>query len=204
LSSSQTPTSSQSALAQSSSPGSTSETEPAKTDTSISTDTSKSQLSATDQGTTPGATDTSTNSTFSTRPAGTSPSGVAPTSQPGTPSRIYSTNQTSTTGISDQTGTSDQSSLNLNIQGNTEMDRTLGQKVMQELRTDATLAGQISAVRLSVDNGKITLRGTAKSEDQKKSIESAVQRVTGVATVDNQIQVGTNPTSSTSDTDPNK
>jgi len=131
---------------------------------------------------------------------------VSPTSQPGTPSRIYSTNQTSTTGTSDQTGTSGQStsSLNLNIQGNTEVDRTLGQKVMQELRTDATLAGQISAVRLSVDNGKITLRGTAKSEDQKKSIESAVQRVTGVTTVDNQIQVGVNPTSSSSDTDQNK
>jgi len=64
--------------------------------------------------------------------------------------------------------------LNLNIQGNTEMDRTLGQKVMQELRTDATLAGQISGIKLRWIVGKITLKGSVKSEDQKKSIESAV------------------------------
>jgi osmotically-inducible protein OsmY len=83
------------------------------------------------------------------------------------------------------------------------MDRTLGQKVMQELRTDASLAGQISAIKITVDNSKITVRGTVKNEDQKKSIESAVQRVTGVASIDNEIQVSPVPTS-TSDSDQNK
>src|SRR6266481_6199020 len=116
-------------------------TEPAKTDTST-TESSKSQLSSTDQSTTqPGTSD------------------LAPTSQPGTPSSIYSTNHASSTDTSGQTA----DTLSLNIQGNTEMDRTLGQRVMQELRTDASLAGQISGIKLTVDSGKITLKGSVKS-----------------------------------------
>jgi hyperosmotically inducible periplasmic protein len=175
--------------------------EPYRTDTTV-TDTSKNQPSTTDQSTTqPSSTDLSANSSLNSANQNTTPStDLTPTSQAGAPNRIYSTNQTSSTETSGQTT----DTLNLSIQGSTEMDRTLGQKVMQELRTDATLAGQISAIKLMVDGGKITLRGTVKSDDQKKSIESAVQRVTGVASVDNQIQVSAVPTSSTSDTDQNK
>jgi osmotically-inducible protein OsmY len=183
-------------------PGTTSETEPAKTDSTLS-ETSKSlsqPSSATDQTPSTAAIDAATTNSLSVRSQTQTTPDLSPTSQPGTPSRIYSTNQTSTTETSDP---SVASPLKMNIQGNTEMDRTLGQKVMQELRTDATLAGQISAIRLSVDNGKIALRGTVKSEDQKKSIEAAVQRVTGVASVDNQLQVSATPTG-TSDADQNK
>jgi len=169
-------------------------TEPAK---DAATENFKSQLSSTDQSTVqPGTTDIGANSSLSS-PNQNSTSGATPTSQPGAPSRIYSASQTSE--IAGQTS----DTLNLNIQGNTEMDRTLGQKVMQELRTDATLAGQISGIKLTVDGGKITLKGSVKSEDQKKSIESAVQRVTGVGSIDNQLQVSAVPTSTT-DTDQNK
>jgi osmotically-inducible protein OsmY len=126
------------------------------------------------------------------------PTAVSPTSQPGTPSRIYSTNQNSTT----LSNPSDTTALNVNVQGVTEMDKNLGQKIMQELQTDAALAGQISGITLNADNGKIMLRGTVKSEDQKKSIETAVQRVAGVTSVENNIRVGSNPTSTTGDVEP--
>jgi osmotically-inducible protein OsmY len=81
-----------------------------------------------------------------------------------------------------------------------EADRQLGQKIAQEINTDSTLAGQISGLKISVDNGKVTLKGNVKSDEQKKTIESAVQRVTGVGSVDNQLQMG----SATGTTDSNQ
>jgi len=110
---------------------------------------------------------------------------LTPTSQrPDAASRIYSTNQSNIGGTSDLYST--------NIQGLTEADRSLGQKVIQELRTDTSLASTLPMVKVSVDSGKVTMTGTVKNEDEKTKIESAVQRVTGVSSVDNQLQVTTN------------
>ena len=57
-------------------------------------------------------------------------------------------------------------------------------------------------LRIRIENGKATLRGTVKTEDEKKKIESAVQQVTGVTSVENQLRVGASFTPS--DTDVNK
>ena len=72
----------------------------------------------------------------------------------------------------------------------TDADRTLGQQVVQQLKTDPTMADTLAKIKFTIENGKVILRGTVKSEDQKKKIESAVQQVTGVSSVDDQIQVG--------------
>ena len=72
----------------------------------------------------------------------------------------------------------------------TDADRTLGQQVVQQLKTDPAMADALAKVKFTIENGKVTLRGKVKSEDQKKKIESAVQQVTGVSSVDDQIQVG--------------
>ena len=72
----------------------------------------------------------------------------------------------------------------------TDADRTLGQQVVQQLKTDPAMADTLAKIKFTIENGKVTLRGTVKSEDQKKKIESAVQQVTGVSSVDDQIQVG--------------
>ena len=118
--------------------------------------------------------------------AGTSQSQeLSPTSDRTGSSRVYGTNQGFPT-----------------FTASTDADRTLGQQVVQELKTDTTMAALLPTVKMSIDNGKVTLKGTVKSEDQKKKIESAVQRVTGVSNVDDQLQVsagsaetGTNPIS---------
>jgi osmotically-inducible protein OsmY len=78
----------------------------------------------------------------------------------------------------------------------TEADRALGQKVMHELSTDATLSAQLPTVRMTIDGGKVTLHGTAKSEEQKLAIETAVEKIAGVTSVDNQLQVSATGTSS--------
>jgi len=47
----------------------------------------------------------------------------------------------------------------------------------------------ISTVKVRIENGRAILTGTVKSEDEKKEIENALQRVSTVTNVDNQLQV---------------
>jgi osmotically-inducible protein OsmY len=122
-----------------------------------------------------------------TTPAQPSDSALSPTSQPGASSRIYSQTNTGAENFS------------LNVQGLTEADRNLGQKIQEEVRKDSSLAGQLSLIKLNVDNGKIILTGKVKSEDQKQSIEKATQRVTGVNSIDNQLQVSGSATDTSAD-----
>src|SRR5262249_19541716 len=102
---------------------------------------------------------------------------LSPTSDRTGSSRVYGTNQDFPT-----------------FTATTEADRTLGQQIAQELKSDTTMAEVLPTLKITVENSKITLRGTGKSEDEKKKIESAVQRVTGVSSVDDQLIVGTGST----------
>ena len=111
---------------------------------------------------------------------------LTPTSQrTDATSRIYSTNETAAATAGD--------TFSANVQGSTDADRSIGRQVIQELRTDTSLAATLPMIKISADNGKITLTGTVKNDDEKKKIETAVQRVAGVSTVENQLQVSTNP-----------
>jgi osmotically-inducible protein OsmY len=111
---------------------------------------------------------------------------LTPTSQrTDAPNRIYGTNQTATAGAGD--------TFAANIQATSEADRSIGQQVIQQLRTDTSLAATLPTIKLAVDSGKITITGTVKNDDEKQKIETAVKGVTGVTTVENQLQVSTNP-----------
>jgi len=129
---------------------------------------------------------------------------LSPTSNRGDTNRIYrgadaskDTTSSSSTAQADTTSSTGQgSAFSVNINGLTEADRTLGQQIIQEVRTDTSLAGLLSTTQFNIENGKVTLRGTVKSEDEKKKMESAVQRVTGVSNIDNQLQVSSTSTQS--------
>jgi osmotically-inducible protein OsmY len=111
---------------------------------------------------------------------------LTPTSQrTDAPNRIYGTNQTATANAGD--------TFAANIQATSEADRSIGQQVIQQLRTDTSLAATLPTIKLAVDSGKITITGTVKNDDEKQKIETAVKGVTGVTTVENQLQVSTNP-----------
>jgi osmotically-inducible protein OsmY len=80
--------------------------------------------------------------------------------------------------------------VEVTVQGTSDLDRTLAQQITQELRADASLASAISQVSIDVSDGRVTVRGTVKNDVQKREIESAIQRATGVSSVDNQLRVG--------------
>lgn len=130
------------------------------------------------QSTQPGLSATNQNSIPSTQP-------VSPTSDRPDTSRVYNGAQPGAT-------------ADVNVQGTTEADRTLGRQVANELRSDTSLAALLPMIKINVDNSKITLQGTVKADDQKRQIEAAVQRVTGVATIDDQLQIGTTSSPSVS------
>jgi osmotically-inducible protein OsmY len=100
--------------------------------------------------------------------------------------RVYSASDKSADSASDS---KDATTLGSAVQGTTDTDRTLAQKIMGDLKADTTVGSEMSRVKIMVDSGKVTLRGKVKSEAQKKSIEAAVQKMSGVNNVDNQISV---------------
>jgi len=121
-----------------------------------------------------------------------------------------STLQGSQGGTSDTTGTSSGASSSSaspesraypssqfsNIQATSDTDRSLGRQIIRELRTDTTMTSILPNIRLNIDSGKVTLTGTVSSEEQKRTIETSVQKVPGVTSVDNQLTVGSSSTGS--------
>jgi osmotically-inducible protein OsmY len=106
-----------------------------------------------------------------------------------------SSNQLSaTSGRSSQSNESTPSSgqtggINVTVQGTSQSDHILAQQIEQELQSETSLGGIGSQVQISLNNGIVTLRGSAKSEQQKRQIESTIQRVAGISSVDDQLQV---------------
>jgi osmotically-inducible protein OsmY len=122
----------------------------------------------------------------------------ATSSRPDQASRIYeSTNSAAGISLSQsgQYSTGQNGGVNVTVQGGSSTDRSLAQQISQELRADAGLASSISQISISVTDGKVSLRGNVRNDQQKRQIESAIQRVTGVSSVENQLRVGSSPAS---------
>ncbi len=66
-----------------------------------------------------------------------------------------------------------------------ETDRLLTQRVRSSLQSDTTLSSQAHNVQVSAENGRIILRGSVASEDEKRIIEDKVKQ----AAIDNQLEV---------------
>jgi len=113
----------------------------------------------------------------------------SPTDQSATDASAKASQDQSLTPTSDTDAARSYGGTQLKIQGTTQADKTLGQQIAQELKNDTTLAPMLARIKINVDNGKVTVRGNVKSDEQKAKIESAIQKVTGVANVENQLQV---------------
>jgi osmotically-inducible protein OsmY len=88
-----------------------------------------------------------------------------PTGRPGDVNRVYSA---STGDI-----------FNLHVQGLTDNDRVLAQRILEGLRTDPSLNSFLPSVDINVSESKVTLQGTVQSEQQRQMIVSAIRRAAG-------------------------
>jgi len=152
---------------------------------SLTNDSSRSALY-----TSAGATaDTSASSSNSPTQSGVENKGLSATGNSQT--RRYSGANTNSSTTASAAAASTPNAFELNVQGASQADQAIGQKVISELRADTSLAALLPTVRVKIDNGKATLSGTVKSQEEKLKIETAVQKVTGITSVDNQLRVGT-------------
>jgi hyperosmotically inducible periplasmic protein len=108
------------------------------------------------------------------------------------PTRVYSTPATAQPQpdvITSPTPTVTGDILNLRVQGVTEGDRVLGQRIVDSLRTDTVLPTLAPAVNINIAEGKVTLRGMVQSEQQRRAIIASVQRVPGVTAVYDELRL---------------
>jgi osmotically-inducible protein OsmY len=74
-------------------------------------------------------------------------------------------------------------------QGGTESDREITRQIRRTITSNDQLSSNAKNVKIITANGKVTLRGPVKSDQEKQTIATAAQGVAGVSSVDNQIEV---------------
>jgi osmotically-inducible protein OsmY len=68
-------------------------------------------------------------------------------------------------------------------------DQELKEKIQSTLEGDPSLSNVTENVQIETMDGKVTLRGSAPSAQEKEHIATKVQQMEGVQEVDNQLQV---------------
>src|ERR1051325_5429111 len=79
--------------------------------------------------------------------------------------------------------------FNLHLQGMTEADLMVGQRILEDLRADPSLRYPAPRVDIYVVNGKVTLKGTVPSDEQRRAIASVARSAAGVDNVRDDLRV---------------
>jgi hyperosmotically inducible protein len=74
-------------------------------------------------------------------------------------------------------------------QGNSKSDREITRNIRRAITKNDQLSTTAKNIKIITADGKTTLRGPVKSEQEKEQIASAVKSVQGVGEVDNQLEV---------------
>ena len=74
-------------------------------------------------------------------------------------------------------------------QSETEVDRTLTQKIRQAVVADDSLSMTAKNVKIITVNGVVTLRGPVKSEQERSKIGTMASTIAGSGKVQNQLEV---------------
>ena len=68
-------------------------------------------------------------------------------------------------------------------------DRAISQKIRAEIMKDKSLSTYAHNVKIITQDGKVTLKGPVRSQDEKASIESKATAIAGDGNVTSQIQI---------------
>jgi hyperosmotically inducible protein len=83
----------------------------------------------------------------------------------------------------------DQSNPTADDQKMNPADRAITQKIRKALHDDSALSVYAHNIKIITQDGKVTLRGPVRSEDEKASIEAKAVAVAGAGNVTNQLEV---------------
>ena len=68
-------------------------------------------------------------------------------------------------------------------------DRTITQKIRKAVHDDSSLSTYAHNIKIITQDGKVTLRGPVRSEDEKNSLQAKAVSVAGEANVTNQLEI---------------
>jgi osmotically-inducible protein OsmY len=74
-------------------------------------------------------------------------------------------------------------------QGNGASDVKITQQIRQAVMADGSLSFTAKNVKIITQNGKVTLRGAVKTDQERSAIEASARKVAGDTNVDNQLEV---------------
>ena len=77
-------------------------------------------------------------------------------------------------------------------QGETETDRTITQRVRQEVVKSDALSMTAKNVKIITVNSIVTLRGPVKNDAERTELATIAKSTSGVTRVDNQLEVASN------------
>ena len=79
--------------------------------------------------------------------------------------------------------------FSLHVMGLNDTDRSLAQQILEGLRTDSALPALLPVVNIDVRNGRVILRGTVQSPQQRRAIVATVQRAAGASNVSDELRI---------------
>jgi osmotically-inducible protein OsmY len=68
-------------------------------------------------------------------------------------------------------------------------DRAITQKIRKAIHEDKSLSTYAHNIKIVTQDGKVTLRGPVRSEDEKSNLQSKAVEVAGQDNVTNQLEV---------------
>jgi hypothetical protein len=112
----------------------------------------------------------------------------SPTSS-NTATRIYSEAPTAPSSPASPEPVDRGGALSPQDQATSENDRAMVMQIRQSMMNDTAMAAAAPSIKVTVNNGKVTLAGEVKSESEKANLGNLAQRTAGVVSVDNQLEV---------------
>ena len=83
----------------------------------------------------------------------------------------------------------DQTSPTADQQKTNPSDRAITQKIRKAIHQDKSLSTYAHNIKVITQNGKVTLRGPVRSEEEKSNLEAKAVGVAGQENVSNQLEV---------------
>jgi len=121
------------------------------------------------------------------------PAGAASSSSSAAPSKTYSTDpQSSATSSQDNSSSVSEPAGAASSSATTSSDTASGSvvnKVQMALKNDASLSGSTQNVQFSMQEEKLVIKGTVKSQDEKNRILEKVRASAGSTQIDDQLKV---------------
>jgi osmotically-inducible protein OsmY len=68
-------------------------------------------------------------------------------------------------------------------------DRTITQKIRRSIHQDTSLSTYAHNIKVITQDGKVTLRGPVRSEDEKSNLQAKAVAVAGEENVTNQLEI---------------